>query len=295
MEVNTPSTSNYHLEYGKLERMFAALESTGEVLPMDVLGGLKNISVPIIQCGVADEAVRASIVSAVYETVTSGWPGWSVLKVNTRNLTLHTRWWGHNGEGWFDQTVFVGYYSMRFNGSLIPSLPNVTEIWCALANPWKGERSLFDDPTQSYTTSYYACNIRNASVTATISFIDNVQSFQVSHPTKIYFNSPQNSDYPLRDLLYQPLDGYAINSVTNDSMYGYGWNNTMDQTVFSKAKDFAVMTGVWNQDSKRPDHVDQNKDLVTLIEEFSLNASIGLMSTPEFRQVLTKRKSSELS
>jgi hypothetical protein len=84
------------------------------------------------------------------------------------------------------------------------------------------------------------------------------------------------------DLLYSYLLGSVMNLVGEGS-YGWNWSTTVDQTILGTAADFSAMTAAWKDGGLELGATTQNKNLTSLIEDFSLNASLSLMSNSAFK------------
>ncbi|KAF2114839.1 hypothetical protein BDV96DRAFT_86392 [Lophiotrema nucula] len=324
ISVNQPSISNYDWKANKLyapragdstklNQMFTILASTGELARLSPPEGLQNVSyavdliVPLVHCQDSNDTVRAWTAAAAFQDAIAGLGDYidtESVRPYAQNLTFTatevSQTYTNDTLVEEHNTTFlgqIGYYAMPGNTSIGPNQPGLTaDIWIALANPARGTPA-YHFPT--YTASFYTCTLRNASVTTNISFVDNVQSLEASDIRGVEFSPITDTEvyggndsavYALENYdsfqssLYSFLAGVVVN-VGNAGSYGWNWSTTVDQTILGTASDFADMTAAW-KDGGLEDTIVQNKNLTTLIEEFSLNASWSLMSMPAFNKKL---------
>ncbi|PVH94820.1 hypothetical protein DM02DRAFT_675910 [Periconia macrospinosa] len=235
-----------------LERLVNLMARTGERVPVSSPGNLRNASyttemaIPIIRCYDSNDTVRSLTAKAVYKDL----PGppridWSPNNstFHPENLTLEVTS-KTTDEG---VRIYPGYYATidyPQNNAWLPP-----DLWIALAKPPEGPVA----ERMQYGVSYYRCSPRNATVAVDIAFVNNVPSIHTEViQEKEYFDT------------------------RNDA------NNTIEQTVFGTAKDFANMTATWGAYATVDNSTIQEKNLTLLIEEFSMNASLSLMTQPSF-------------
>jgi len=295
MPVRVPSFDggyfgHYNIPVPRLEQMFNALASTGELPQIEAPKGLKNISyvveffAPLWRCRVSDAVVTAHILSNLYEKVHSDFS--RNIKLDTfalypQNLTFKAgRYRG-----------YVGYFTMGhedFNAGY-------KEIYIAISHPSMEQKEHMND---NLTASYYTCKPYNTSIATTISYMNNqVITSTVVHEKE--FTNPgiapsyrQQNYCIFYDAWYNRIKGlmyiarvYFTNGYSGDQI----WQSHIDQTIFSTAADFSGMSARWrkisNDDHRlvKLNYVTQEKILIALIEEFALNATLALMSIPSFK------------
>lgn len=100
--------------------------------------------------------------------------------------------------------------------------------------------------------------------------------------------------YSFGSLLYSYLLGsvafdklMSLNG-SNGDFTAYGgyypeWNTSIDQTILGSAADFSAIIAAFKAEGLEIDATTQNKSFTTLIEEFSLNVSLSLMSNSAFK------------
>jgi hypothetical protein len=152
-------------------------------------------------------------------------------------------------------------------------------------------------PRRFINASYYTCSVLNASVPTNVSFVNNEQSLQIGPISILDYSSDPDNSLALEtyssfaQLLQRYLLGYAVyimDTTRNDPFGGIheDSNTSIQDTVLGTAADFAAVIRAWQIDGHRMNEIGQtvqnNKNLTTLIEEFSLNASLSLMSNPIF-------------
>ncbi|KAF2490821.1 hypothetical protein BU16DRAFT_585187 [Lophium mytilinum] len=313
--VNRPSISNfdpdtneiYDPDVGQsaqLSRVFANLASTGELLHLSPPTGLQNASyaldliIPIVRCQPSSETVRAWTAAAAFEAATSD-PENSLgdrpLVPYAQNLTYTISANASAKES--PSTLLggqIGYFGMLGNTTITPYQGVTGDVWIAIAEPSNGTRpdDLFDGSAR-YDASYHTCSLRNASVPTNVTFVNNVQSIQTGTVLELELNQSNQTDvegnasapmYGLdnyavfADLLYTFVEGIVLISIDGDSSIGWVWNTTLDQTILGTAADFSAMTALWRRGGAELGETPQNRTLTSLIEEFSLNASLSLMS-----------------
>jgi protease II len=160
--------------------------------------------------------------------------------------------------------------------------PNeIDKLWIAIAN-------LGNDLT-SHTVRYYACATRNASVTTNVTFSNNIQSLQATAIQEFDETIDGDDSSPTRaienyqffaSILYNQLSGFVMRFATGTDILNRNWTMVIDQINLGTAKDFAAMPDAWKDEKLEDLAAVQEKNLITLFEEFSLNASMGLMSMP---------------
>ena len=148
---------------------------------------------------------------------------------------------------------------------------------------------------ESNNSSYFTCGIWNASVPTNVTFVNNVLNLQTGSIRILDVVQNIYDDYwPL--LAYNSF-GFALTNFLVDCVANFGlspgdWgaskNGTLDTTVFGTASDYYNVSFVWDTINMNPPQgiVPQSKNLVTLIEEVALNASLSLMSNSFARKVL---------
>jgi hypothetical protein len=279
--------------------MFTTLASTGELLHLSPPKGLQNASyniesiVPIVRCFPSNDSVRTWTATAAYQNALADSQVVDFVP-HAQNLT-YTAKDGVSGK--------IGYFGMLGNTSITPNQAGIlADVWIAMATPLNGtsEIDLASDVAAPYSASYYTCTLRNASVNVSITFINNVQSLQTGAVRELDFNLSKVSDgigddtdhvYALENygnfgyLLYSYLVGVVFIENNQYENYSSGafWNTTIDQTILGTAMDFSAMMAAWKYDGLEPGAIAQNRNLTSLIEEFSLNASLSLMSRSAFR------------
>lgn len=323
--VNQPTISFYNHEndggrYGdysspRVSQMFTKLASTGEIGQIEKPGGLQNstfnvqIRAPITRCNESNEDVRKATASAAHEAALNQRAFGNISRNDTifhpQNLTLEIP----KGIALEEKGVIgkVGFFT-KFADNLYIRNGQQQEIWIAIANPPKDlqrtpktgrEIPIAISTLSAYTAKYYTCRLRNASVNAAISFINNVQSVKTSivHEEDI---RNYDEDFGARasidryrswfDYLYTLLDGFAmVSSTTPPGNMKAGiyseipLNSTASKGILDTAKDYAAMEDAWIYAIRYPNQLVQNKTLTTLIEELSLNASISIMGLAEFK------------
>lgn len=287
----------------KLSQMFTVIAGTGELSRISAPDSLQNISytidltVPLVRCDISDETVRSLTATAAYNQAIAGLG--RIIDTNSsifhaENLTFTASM----SDSSFMQSEKplqgqIGYYAMLGDRTV---MANELELWIAIANPPIGAK-IFDYPAP-YSASYYTCALRNASVTTEIDFVDNVQSLQATDIQVTRLSQSDNmtirgndssGDYAIENyhsygyLLYNLLSGFVMNEGAEKSHYGWNWTTTLDQTIFGTASDFSVMMDAWKDGGVEEDSATKEKNLITMIEEFSLNASWSLMSMPRYR------------
>ncbi|KAM3069612.1 hypothetical protein ACMFMF_008826 [Clarireedia jacksonii] len=311
----------------QLRRAFNALISTGELLHLSAPGGLQNASyslyltVPLVRCLPSNDSVISWTMALAYETVSTygdyvmlgqGTVNDNTPMLNDRNLTWVVA--GKTSSGTLTQYGKIGYFGTTANTTFDDAV--IPDLWIAIANPPNGtimDNLIYppDDPYRDnhppqavYNVSYYTCSVLNASVPTNVSFVNNDQSLQIG-PISIldYSSDPDNlpaleTYSSFAQLLQGYLLGYAVSLMNIDSNGAMGvvrqdWNTSIQDTVLGTAADFAAVIRAWQRDGHRMNEIGQtvqnNKNLTTLIEEFSLNASLSLMSNPIFcNQTMTQ-------
>jgi hypothetical protein len=293
--------------------------STGELLPLSAPGGLQNASyslyltVPLVRCLPSNDSVRSWTMALAYETVSThddyiisdqGNVNNNTLMLNDRNMTWIVA--GKTSSGTLTQYGKIGYFGTLANTTFHAVIP---DLWIAIANPPNGtimDNLIYppDDPYRDnhppqavYNASYYTCSVLNASVPTNVSFVNNDQNLQIGPISILDYSSDQHNNLALEtylsfaQLLQSYLLGYAVYAMdtTRDDPYAglkLDWNTSIQDTVLGTAADFAAVIRAWQWDGHRMNEIGQtvqnNKNLTTLIEEFSLNASLSLMSNPVF-------------
>ena len=208
----------------------------------------------------------------------------------------------------------IGYYGMLGNTTMVPNGTLPGDLWIAIANVPNGttndnlvftalNRTDTEFPAIKWDVSYFTCSLWNVSVPTNVTFVDNVQSLQAGPVRMLDFfiggEEPeyvQETDVALEtynafgSVLYGYLLGYVANFIeVGDSSSGSGsgvWNTTIDDTILGTAADFSAITMAWQLRGYRFYELGatvQKKNLTTLIEDLSLNASLSLMSNPIFK------------
>ncbi|PVI01566.1 hypothetical protein DM02DRAFT_613589 [Periconia macrospinosa] len=195
-----------------------------------------------------------------------------------------------------------------------------------MASPSSKEDFTDTAPMLPYTMSYYTCRLRNASVNTAISINNNVQSIETSilreEDVVVWWNggAEYRGDWRNKADNYFHWYNYLDDQTRGAVVYTYtesnfqtsngspvagknsGWGGPdeskrpkMDPIILGAAKDYQAMRKRWLHDPHPqsfpsvPNEWKKDKNLTALIEEFSLNASLSLMSDPEFcEQVETK-------
>lgn len=320
--VNQPSISNFDPETNriytprselstKLKQMFTVLAGTGDMLRLSAPEGLQNVSytmdliLPVVRCNASNETVRSLTASTAYEVALAQVKDYYVWDASTavfheQNLTFTIPGATLKEQNAFENNTTlrgqIGYYAMQSNGTEFPQ-----GIWIAIADPPNGLSLL--NATAPYSASYYTCTIRNASVTTNVAFMNNIQSLQASAIEEMelshnYSDSVSGNEssalYAVENYdsfgstLYTQLSGFVmdyqeLNPQGNYKGYSWNWSTSVDATTFGTAADFSRMTASWKDQGLPPDVTVQSKNLTTLIEELSLNASWSLMSMPSFK------------
>jgi hypothetical protein len=269
-----------------LMKHFTSMITTGEVLPPPVPQDLQNISysldltLPILRCLPSNDTVIAWTAAAAVETAMYNRAfygdifqidtGPTTIETNTRNLT-----WTMNNT----LSGQIGYYGTGGNTSATNSA--LWDFWIVIL--------------ESNNTSYYTCGIQNASIPTNITFVNNVLDLQTGSIRILEVVQNITDDY--WSLLAYNSFGFALSSFLFDCVanfdvlpgsWGSSKNGTLDTTVFGTASDYYNVSYVWDAINMNPTQgiVSQSKNLVTLIEEVALNASLSLMSNSFARQVL---------
>jgi hypothetical protein len=135
-------------------------------------------------------------------------------------------------------------------------------------------------------------------VATEFTFVNNAQSLQIidvmelaalpswntSDEANERFDPLMNYRY-FAKTLYTHLKGLVAQSVImNGKSVALIRDTYMDQEIFRDSKDYS---GIWEDWGPGLSQVDPDappeKDLITMIEEFAFNASLGLMSVSAFR------------
>jgi hypothetical protein len=297
---------------GDLVRTLNILASTGEILRLDPPLGLRNVSykldiiIPIVRCLPSNETIRNWTAASAFEEVARDEGLVSGFKHQyTQNLAFEAPETDFDTNRPTTSLVrgMIGYYGMLGNTSVTPNRSSPADLWVAVTTPTNASRAdnrmIYDldlninETLALYSTNYFTCTLRNASAITNISFVDNVQAVRVEQLQEVDFNSSDadsvsgSDDSPMyafdnydvyMGLLYEHLTGFVADYGVINSSFGWNWTTSIDQTVFRTADDFHAMTAAWKDGGLDPGQLAQNKSLPTLIEEFSLNASLSLMS-----------------
>lgn len=294
----------YNENLFRFVRHFNGLAATGELPQPSTPAGLQNISytldlnIPIVRCEVSNDAVRTQIAASAFEANTQAGPYAEIADFtsptrNAQDLTstrigqLHKYYNGHPPGANVTWRQQYNYYAMLGNTSDADDTRTAFDLWLAIST---GSKSSVANIVPE--TDYYTCSVRNASLTTSLAFIDSPSSISIGAVKEQAYSGVQNSSYGqiakssgvitygmFGYWLYNLLLGSVTTSVLSfDSNHGSSEefstypNTTADQTIFAAASDFAGM--ISNQGYP------QNHNLTTLIEDFSVNASLGLMSIP---------------
>ncbi|KAF2020993.1 hypothetical protein BU24DRAFT_416675 [Aaosphaeria arxii CBS 175.79] len=158
-----------------------------------------------------------------------------------------------------------------------------------------------------YNADYYTCTLRNASVITNVTFVNGVQTLQANAIHDLEFvtdgvdgeiawgSTSDDADHALSNYrsffmsLHTLLDGLVTSAELRQpgphlftEQHVMKWETRLDQTVLGAASDFSKVNAAWKLGGAEADLVAQDKSLITLIEEISLNASWSLMSMPRF-------------
>jgi hypothetical protein len=279
--------------------MLTILSSTGELMRLNPPGGFQNASytvesiVPLIRCNESNDTVRMWTATAAYETVISAVSNFVNASRSTfyaQNLTFEAAWLSQTNSTRTDTYPGqIGYYAAPGNVTYINAFPYRTEYWIALANPPNGTRvetpqniARLDD------AKYYTCTMWNASVTTDVVFVNSAQTLRARAVQYLNYSEDTASIYAAEnymkfaDLMYNFLHGFVVNT-SYSNRWMTTWETSVDGTIFGTANDFSRVSLAYRVTDNVLDLYTQNRSFIELIEEFSLNASWGLMSMDDFK------------
>ena len=300
-----------------LTRLFGALTSTGELLSLTPPVGFPNASytldliAPVVRCLPSNQNIRSWTAAAAFEASTTLKPMLNstvVTHANNLTWTAITQTNLGNGNQNSSLTGSIGFYSMLGNTSMDPDDHTPGDLWIAIADPPNGTMIGGRNIVQ-YNASYFTCSLQNASIPTTITFVGNVQSLQTGQiqlrdfqpdqftSTGVYGGLPSYQSFA--KALYSHLMGSVVDVFVDVGVDYFNesgsysqdgiWTTTIDQTVLGTAADFFAMSMAWYFESQNfasmVDVIPQAKNLTTLIEDLSLNASLSLMSISVFSYV----------
>jgi hypothetical protein len=256
--------------------------------------GLQNVSyttnliLPLIRCKTMEDRDRPWILRELYYELSSTKPyedlsimiGATIMEENLRVASSNRSVIGG-----------VGYYSsIREYDEALPYFTSMPELHIAVANSTLNPDDMLPN-TQG--VSYYTCSVHNASVAIDFTFVNNTPSLQIidvmelaalpswntSDEANGRFDPLMNYRY-FANTLYTHLKGLVAQSARGSLI----WDTYMDQEIFRDSKDFSGMSEKWGSGFMEPDpDAPPERDLITMIEEFAFNASLGLMSVSAFR------------
>jgi uncharacterized membrane protein len=306
-------TSTLYTKWGddsptSLLQMFTIIASTGQLLGPNTPWSSENSSytvdmvVPLVRCQASSETVRSITAASAYNRAILGYELANSTVFHPENLTFTVNEGAYIGDGPSSFPREIGYYAMKSDGKNSSSVNGLNELWIAIAEiPDEGRTTTSSQASNNI--GFYTCALRNASVTTHVAFVNSVPTL---HATAIQEVEPTIYDnrswVPLDelsdsyawanydtfgDMLFDLLLGFVMRTdLGGGHTHSTDWATTIDQTVFATAHDFAALTAAWKGRSPawEPGNVGpQKKNLTTIIEEFSLNASWSLMSMPKYK------------
>jgi hypothetical protein len=280
--------------------MFNTVAFTGERLRLTPPNSLQNatyiveITVPLIRCSKSDDRIKTLTATAAYRHALAGLD--EIGKSNDtlfhpENLTFISNSQGIVGS--------IGYYA-AFQYDILYNLEGssdsmVHELWIAMGHSREGKKTVHHPEPDD--ARYYRYGIRNASITTKVAFLGNAQLLHASSIEETDFTlhsgileegrdsvlfAEDNYD-SFASILLSILEGFVLKTEWEmPGIRGWNWTTSVDQTVLGTAKDFSVITEHWKHQGLELSETVQDKNLTTLIEEFSLNASWSLMGLPGF-------------
>lgn len=315
LPVNRPAISNFDPDANQiysprsgdsatLSRDFNISALTGELLHFSAPGKLQNASynleivVPIVRCFPSNSTIRAWTAASAFQDLLEGQTVLENATFYPESLTFVSK------EA--SEFQYIGYHGLYGNTSITPHQPGFpADLWITIINAPIGttidDLDNFINPTQ-FSASFYTCSLRNASIDVDFTFVDNVQSLHIAAIHELEFDQSDTRDVKGNDsspiyafenyssfisLLYGQLLG-TVSIGGNNESFGWTWHTNIDRTIFGTAADFSAMMDAWKDGGIERGAVVQDKNLTTLIEEFSVNASLNLGSRSTFRFVLSR-------
>jgi hypothetical protein len=280
--------------------MIEVMTRTGQRPLISAPGNLQNISytanliVPLVRCHASDDETRSKIASAAFDS----WartnsdlrtPVTNTSEIHEQNLTFTTSEESVVGE--------ILYYSTTTSSMQKRDVSNIHTLWIAIANTSTSRSG--EIPQFAYNVDYYNCSLFNATVTTKLAFVNDIQSLQVinveemdelpdwnstaAHLNISRINALQKYNTFAR-YLFSRLDGlvFRTTDIYATHVNTTTWNTVVDQTIFAQAKDFSDMAANYfiGLVDQRDLEAISDKNLITMFEDFALNASLALMSNP---------------
>jgi hypothetical protein len=292
MSVNSPSVNNLddatgitYQQSSNLPWLLNLLALTGAQYQLPAQGDLLNASytveanLPRLRCQESNDEVRSATVELA---LTSMIPDLELTN-ETGNILypLNTTVNGSAG------SAYLGYYAIKGESFHPP------ELSIALANPppfdTNSTISKMTIPSTPYRVSYYTCAALNASIAMHVGFTNNLPSMNVEIIKEAAYSLNPLQQTPIDfftsamfDLFTGSIFFHSISSSEKTGTVTSVYDTHLDSTVFATARDYSKVAAAWG--GPRVDNASiREKNLTELIEEFSLNASVSLMTMSEFR------------
>lgn len=183
----------------KLLQLFTVMAGTGQLPRLGLPENLQNISyivdlvVPIVRCRISDETERTRTTDAAYKEAISGFPDLAFqANFNAQDLSFVGK--GEDvGFSIGPGTARIGYYATVVFDLSKPY--DIDTLSIAIANV--GNDSI------SHSVDFYTCAIRNASITANVTFSNSIQSVRTTKVQEVDLvkdfetSVPGNANAPL--------------------------------------------------------------------------------------------------
>lgn len=308
MLVNQPSISNYdyttsfayHMGPKPITEILQRVALSGEQLPLTAPGSLQNASyaidavVPVLRCRNSNDTVRLLTAAAVHDFERSG-AGMTYIgdEQVLKDQSLNTKM---NNKPFKGDIDYYGKLSSKIYKKIAGgwNTDMDTELWISVAaSKSRSNGTLVSHLTSPYSRSYFTCAARNASMTVEVSFLNGAHSLRVSDLIETeYCMTCEMTDSRERSKAFA-VRNYNLLALEVMSLVS-GWITTpvlpqwpLDNLYFrywrGKSHYINVAAKIYRASAESgPSKYSGDKNLTTLIEEFSLNVSLSLMALPGF-------------
>ncbi|KAL1613251.1 hypothetical protein SLS60_001483 [Paraconiothyrium brasiliense] len=277
--------------------MFNIVALTGERMRLTAPNNLPNatysvdIIVPLVRCDDSDDDARSLTATAAYKealgSLADSYNKTDDMIFYPQNLTFTSSKMGFTGQ--------IGYYASptyNIKNDTIDDTSMTIEFQIAMADPPESTDAFFPNPSSA---SYYKCFLVNASLTTDINFEGNAQTLHARNIKETEYTNHGGDVAGTDDTVLYAEENYdSFASVLFELPTGivlkwsdysgsdWNWSTKVDQTILGTSKDFSSVIEHWRDQELEPGATIQDKNLTTLIEELSLNASWSLMGVPAF-------------